>query len=385
MTTLYGRTYTRRDLERRSANPLAAFGVQLLTLGDGAERGVRLLEFRTGTGLVFRVMIDRGFDIGTMEYQGTALGWQSATGFRHPGLHETTGEGGLSWLRSFSGFLATCGLDHAFGPVTEDGTHYNYPGRRTVEHGLHGRAAYLPATLSGYGARWEGDRCVLWAEGRVVQATVFGETLELLRRYEVEAGTNRVRLFDTVTNRGFSETPHMMLYHLNLGWPLLDEGAQLLAPIRRVLAATHGPDFRRQGVGYRTAPKPQPGFVEQVWDHEVAADRHGYGVYALLNAAHRGGIGLVIEARLDTLPRLVQWQAFAEGIYALGIEPGTNGIEGRAGARERGTLVHLAAGESRSYELFFDVCNGAEALEETRRRIEGIHAPPQEEYPAVGA
>ena len=33
--------------------------VRLMTLGDGLERGIRMLEFRTGTGLRFTVLVDR--------------------------------------------------------------------------------------------------------------------------------------------------------------------------------------------------------------------------------------------------------------------------------------------------------------------------------------
>ena len=87
-------------------------GVRLMTLGDGVERGVRMLEFRTGTGLRFTVLVDRALDIADCEYRGAAIGWHSPSGFRHPGLHEYEGEGGLAWLRSFSGLIVTCGLDH---------------------------------------------------------------------------------------------------------------------------------------------------------------------------------------------------------------------------------------------------------------------------------
>lgn len=386
MPQLYGRSFARRDVDRHSAGALTAFGVQLLTLADGAERGVRLLEFRTGTGLVFRIFLDRAFDLGTIEYRGAPLGWQSPTGFRHPGLHETTGEDGLSWLRSFTGFLATCGLDHAFGPAAEDGAHFGYPGRKRVEFGIHGRLAYLPGTLSGYGARWEGDRCILWCEGRVVQTTVFGENLELLRRYEAEVGTNRITLTDRVTNRGFATTPHMMLYHANLGWPLLDEGARFVAPIRRVTGATHAERLEAQGVGYRTVPAPRAGLREQVFDYETVADAEGRGVYALLNPNFDGGrgLGFVLEASHATLPRLTHWQAYMEGVYAMGIEPGTNGFEGREAARRRGELIQLAPDESRDYALAFEVLDGQAALHAAEARIHAIHPPPEAEFPAIG-
>ena len=94
-----------------------------------------------------------------------------------------------------------------------------------MRHGLHGRVANIPARLTGYGERWEAGRCVLWAEGEVRQAAIFGEHLVLRRRIEADLHGTEIRLSDTVTNAGFDRTPHMFLYHVNVGWPLLYEGA----------------------------------------------------------------------------------------------------------------------------------------------------------------
>ena len=112
MVTLFGRTLTRREIAERSGALSQFAGVRLMTLGDGLERGIRMLEFRTGSGLRFTVLIDRALDIADCDFKGQAIGWHSPSGFRHPGLHEYEGEGGLAWLRSFSGLLVTCGLDH---------------------------------------------------------------------------------------------------------------------------------------------------------------------------------------------------------------------------------------------------------------------------------
>ena len=120
MVQLYGRTMSRRDVAAH-AGALSQFaGVRLMTLGDGVERGVRMLEFRTGSGLRFTVLVDRAFDIADCEYRGTAIGWNSPTGFRHPGLHEYEGEKGLAWLRSFSGLVVTGGLDHILFMHSDD-------------------------------------------------------------------------------------------------------------------------------------------------------------------------------------------------------------------------------------------------------------------------
>ena len=73
MTRLYGQTMSRRALAERTGALSQFAGVRLMTLGDGVERGVRQLEFRTGTGLRFTVLIDRAMDIAECEHGGRAV------------------------------------------------------------------------------------------------------------------------------------------------------------------------------------------------------------------------------------------------------------------------------------------------------------------------
>jgi hypothetical protein len=298
MVDLFGVNLTHRDLAACTGTLGQVAGVRLMTLGDGVERGVRMLDFRTGSGLRFTVLVDRAMDIAEVEHSGRSMGWQSPTGFRHPGLHEVESEGGFGWARSFSGFLVTCGLDHVLGPQDVPADNYNYPYKAMAKHGLHGRISTIPARLTGYGEVWDGDTCTLWAEGIVIQSAVFGENLHLHRRIEADVGTNTIRMTDRVVNAGFLPTPHMLLYHVNLGYPLLDEGARYLAPIKDVLWAGHdGANYRAQGVGYAQVPPPMDRFSEQVWQHDMAADAVGEVPVALVNDALALGISRHLGSR----------------------------------------------------------------------------------------
>ena len=69
---------------------------------------------------------------------------------------------------------------------------YHYPPLPAIRHGPHGRIANIPARLTGYGERWEGDRCVLWAEGEISQAAIFAEHLVLRRRIEADLGGTEI-------------------------------------------------------------------------------------------------------------------------------------------------------------------------------------------------
>ncbi len=380
MVDLYNTTLTRRQLAERAGMLSQFAGVRLMTLGDGVERGVRLLEFRTGSGLRFTVLIDRAMDIADCEHNGRAIGWHSPTGFRNPGLHEYEGEGGLAWARSFSGLMVTCGLDHILFMNEVPADSYIYGPKPTVKHSLHGRVGTIPARLTGYGEHWDGDRCTLWAEGIVQQSAVFGEDLHLIRRIEADVGANEFRLTDRVVNHGFYNTPHMYCYHINLAHPVLDEGSRYLAPITDVVWAAHaGETYKKQNVGYRTLPAPQHDFHEQVWQHELAANPAGEQPVALVN--DRIGLGFEVTTRKDQFPCLYEWQNLQAGQYALGIEPSTHHVLGNLAARERGEMIWLRHGDERRYDTTFRVLDGADAIRASEARIRAISPQPDEDYP----
>lgn len=380
MARLYGRSMSRRDVSAH-AGALSQFaGVRLMTLGDGVERGIRMLEFRTGTGLRFTVLIDRALDIADCEHQGRAIGWNSPAGFRHPGLHEYEGEGGLAWLRSFSGLIVTCGLDHTLFMHDDDASHYVYGPREKVSSSLHGRVGTIPARLTGYGEAWDSDECTLWCEGVVQQSTVFGEDLHLIRRIEARVGSDEIRLTDRVVNHGFYRTPHMYCYHINVGHPVLAEGSRYLAPVADVVWAAHaGDDYRKQGVGYRTLPAPQMNFHEQVWQHELAADAAGEVPVALVNDAI--GLGFEVVTRKEQFPCQYQWQNLQAGQYAMGIEPSTNHVLGKPFARERGELIWLEHADERRYDTVLRILDGNDVIAASEARIRAISGQPDADYP----
>ncbi len=339
----------RQRIARHAGDPAAAGGVRAVVLDDGAERGIRVLEFRTGGGLRFDVLVDRAMDIGLAEFDDLSVGWRSATGFRHPGLHEVSDEDGLSWLRSMAGLLVSGGLDHTLFGGEVDATHYHYPPRQAVRHGLHGRVANIPARLTGYGERWDGDRCVLWAEGEVRQAAIFAEHLVLRRRIEADLGGSEIRLTDTVTNAGFDRTPHMFLYHVNVGWPLLEEGARFDAPVAETIWRSDS--VAEQGASHVILPGPQPGFVEQVYEHVLKPDADGRTRARIVN--DRLGRSFELDYDPAAFPAFFEWLNLREGNYAVGLEPSTHHVAGDAAARADGSMIWLEHGDQRRYETVF--------------------------------
>lgn len=360
---LWGEEIERGELLRRVGGLEQVAGVRLVTLGDGTERGVRVFEFRTGTGFAFEVLVDRAFDIGRCELAGKALGWESGLGYGGPWFAEHEG---LGWLRNWGGgLMTTCGLDHALFMAEDTAEHYNFPAKPTESFGLHGRISNRPAKLAGYGQRWDGDECILYAEGEVLQASVFGEHLLLRRRIEARVGESRLTIHDEVENVGWNPTPHIFLYHVNVGFPVVDEGAELLVPTRSV-----SPLGDYTADGYRTLDAPKSGYVERVFLHDVIAEADGSVPVGIVNRAR--GFGAYEVFNNKQLPIHFVWRMLGEGTYVVGIEPCTIRPAGRLDARERGELIILAPGEKREYDLELGALDGDAAVEGFAGRVAAL-------------
>lgn len=360
---LYGSEFTAAELLKRTGHLDQVAGVRLVTLSDGNERGVRVLEFRTGSGFSFEVLVDRAFDIGRCEFQGMSIGWESPVGYGGPWYGEYVD---LGFLRNWGGgLLTTCGLDHALFMAEDTAEQYNYPPKKTESFGLHGRVSNRPARLTGYGTRWEGDEAVLWAEGEVSQASVFGENLLLKRRIETRVGDATFTVHDEVVNLGWNPTPHMLLYHINIGFPVVDEGAELIVPTR---AAIPRGDF--DPGAYRTLVAPQPAFVEEVVEHDIIAEADGSVPVGIIN--RKRGIGAYEIFDIRQLPAHFVWRMMGEGTYVAGIEPCTNRPAGRMDARERGELIILQPGESRSYDLELGALTTTEEIDGFEERVRSL-------------
>ena len=340
--------------------------MRLVTIGDGQGRGVRVLEFRTGSGFAFDVLVNRSFDVGRCEHGGRPLSWQSAAGVVAPWYYEPDGWG---WFRAWGGgMVVTCGLDHTLGPAEDTAEHFNQPHiMTTVRYGLHGRVGGLPARLAGYGERWDGDECVLWAEGEVLQSAVFGEQLELRRRIEARVGESRFTIHDVVDNAGHTRASHMFLYHCNVGFPVVDASSELLVPSRRTTT-----DYGVPVEGYATMSAPVRDATEACFEHDLIAEPEGTVPVALVNRALALGVYQVF--RVAQLPFHTVWRMMGEGTYALGMEPSTNRDAGRWDARERGELQWLEPGEERRYDLEIGALDGEAAIGEFEGRVSRLAA-----------
>ena len=363
MARLFGREMSRAELLRRVGDVSQLGGVRLVELADGPEAGVRAIDFRTGSGLNFTVLPDRGMDISWAEYRGVPLCWHSATGQVGPWFYEPEGFG---WLRSFyGGLLVTCGLTYMGAPCEDPEAECPVSGApchntSKVFLGLHGRASNIPARNVKADGEWEGDDYVMWAEGRVREAVVFGEVLELRRKVEARLGERRLLVRDVVENAGYVKAPLMILYHINIGFPIVDEGARLVAPAERV--EPRDEEAERGLSEFDRFTAPIPGFKEQVFFLEMRPDSEGFVKAALVNESL--GLGVYVKYRKEQLPKFVEWKMMGEGVYVVGMEPANSLVLGRPEARRRGELDTLEPGERREFELEIGVLDGADEIRE---------------------
>lgn len=361
---------------RRRTGDLAAFAeIREVELSNGQERGVRALQIRNADGLEVEVLVDRAFDIGDVRYRGVPISWRSGNGYRHPSLHEVEAEDGLAWLRTLDGFLVSGGLDHALFGGEYDASHYRYPPKPTVRHGLHGRLSSLPARLLSIDEDWRENGGVLRVRGEVVQATSFGEHLRLRRTIEVDVFGSAFRIDDEVVNLGFERTPHMFLYHINIGWPIVDEGSEFVGAVQQHLWRSDSVD--EQGAPYDTVVEPRRGFVEQVWEHELAIGDDGLHRVALIRAD--GEFGVELEWDASAMPNFFEWQNLRDGQYGIGLEPSTHHVAGEAAAREDGSMTWLEHGESRRYRTAVTLLDGAPATAAARSRVQGTQRKKESE------
>jgi hypothetical protein len=355
MVKLYGRSYTRAELLARMGSLAQIGGVRLGELADGAERGVRVADFRTGTGFNFTVHIDRGLDIGLAEFKGTNLSYRSIAGVLGPAYYEREGAG---WVRGFpGGLLVTCGLTTTGSPSVDDGQAL----------GQHGPISFAPASNVWADGAWQGDEYEMWVQGRVREAAMYNDKMEMVRRISARLGEPRLTIHDRVTNIGTVTTPHMIIYHCNMGFPLLSDTAELVTPAREVTPRDQAaaPGLPR----YNRFEAPTPARPEEVFYHDNVAAADGFVTAALVNRALNGGLGIYVRYRQAELPRMTQWKSMAAVDYVLGIEPSNCRPEGRAVERARGTLQFLEPGETREYVVEIGVLEGEEAIS---RRLAAI-------------
>jgi hypothetical protein len=211
---------------------------------------------------------------------------------------------------------------------------------------LHGKIANLPARAVEIEVT---DEAII-VRGEIDETMMFGPALRLNTEIRTEFGSGAMTIIDTVTNLGNNPQEHEMLYHINYGAPLLEEGSRIVAPFKQV-----APRDPRSVEGIDTFDQygaSQIGFVEQAYLYELAGKGDDNETMAMLRNAV-GDKASMLRYKLDDFPCFTLWKntaGTADG-YVTGLEPATNYPNSRRFEREQGRVISLAGGESRTTTL----------------------------------
>lgn len=295
-------------------------GIEEHRLIGGKGDNMRLFEVRNGLGLECTVSADRCADISRLSFKGSNVGFFSPCGYVAPQYFDKEGS---NWLRSFTaGFLTTCGLNSAGRDCVDDGEALP----------LHGTISNTPAEHIW----WHREPDALVIDADICDSSVFGRKLTMHRKLEFSTMENLLTITDTVENHGDVTNPLMIVYHMNIGYPMLSETAELFIPSSCVVprddSAASGMDTIMQIF------PPTEGYMEQVFFHEFEND----GRAMIFNPDI--GIGLEITFDPTILNAFSQWKQFGNHDYVLGLEPGNCTPVGRDILRQEGKLQFIEPG-----------------------------------------
>lgn len=309
-------------------HPAQISGVEELILAKGKGKGMTLLQVRNGLGLEITLSADRAMDIARVTFKGNNLGYFSPCGYVAPGFYDNRSAG---FLKSFTaGFMTTCGLTAVGTPCTDNGE----------ELPLHGTIANTPCENYSY----EETKSEITVKAQVRDAAIFAHQLILEREYRISKTENKVLLCDKIKNIGSAEAPLEVLYHCNIGYPLLSENTVLDIP-----ASVTEPrnDHAKKGLSdCLKMEKPQRGYEEMCYYHTLSQGKV---------SAYSPDIKKRVTISFDTaeLPCFVEWKMMGEQDYVLGLEPGNCLPDGRDVMRQKGMLEFLKPDEEKRHHIAF--------------------------------
>ena len=321
-------------------NILQIGGIETAILDNGKARGTRVAYFNTGAGLRFKVVLDRAMDIAEASLDAHNLAWISKNGVMPA---ETCR--GMNWLKRFGGgLLTTCGLSHIGGPETNE----------SGEFCLHDDISNIPAQVESIIQPCEENNFTMSIEGIVLQSNVFGAHLQMRRKISAQLGSNKIVVEDCVKNIGNEECAHMVLYHANLGYPLIDEDTKLNWEGSWKSGKPNDPIINdaRDFTLCHAPTDVHSGNKESVAFIDIKANENGLCTCSAYNK--KIAIELKISFRKDVLPYLINWQHWGKGEYVCALEPATNPPIGQTKARQDGSLKILKPNESIKYKIEFE-------------------------------
>ena len=313
-----------------------------VTYTEGMSQGVRAIELRNSAGLYATCVEDQCLNLFDFSYKGINFSFQQKNGL----VSGRYFNGGAQEFNYYwpAGMMYTCGfLNVGPGGVMRDG----------MFHPDHGRVGMMPAQDVSITRDEDG----VTVTGTVHEGMLAGYHLELRRSIRFPANGRAIIFEDTVTNLEPQATDFELLYHFNLGYPLL-------TPASRVVKGAGGGYSIHTGgpipENWDKCWEPEDHKDEDLFCHENAADADGYAYAAMIN--DQLGLGCYLKYHTENLPWLMHWRNMCSHDYVMGLEPSNNQVLGRDRERDNGTLQVLQGYESKHFRVEIGVLDGPEEI-----------------------
>lgn len=298
-------------------------GTRSYILDDGKMRGTRAIDVRTGGGLEYTVLPDRGLDISLATYRGSNIVYFGPSGEASPAFYDVHG---INWLHSFyAGLLTTCGPDNLGGPCVDNGE----------ELGQHGRFNNTPAVNVSCETDMLEDEPEIKIAGTIDFSVPLLQKIKVKRTITSRVGENEINIHDVIRNEGGEVVPLSMLYHINFGYPLLDEGVEIEVSSDNVEPYD---EYSKEHLEDRkTFKAPLAQNAEKNYLYHFTHKKEAFA--KIVN--RKIGIGARISFNTDEFEFLNQWNM--EGIkdYVLALEPCTVPCLNRAKLRSQNKLKFI--------------------------------------------
>lgn len=295
-------------MDERISNFAQRASVRRYTLTEGVGKGLDIIDCDNGK-LRFLVNVSKACDIMQLYHGGQNVSFISKNGFK------AKSDGFIN--RFEGGMVYTCGLDSI-------GDRNGYA--------MHGTIHNTPAEIICASC----DENGITIESIVRDTELFGKDLVLKRKITSQIYSDSITLEDTLINEGYKNEDYCVLYHINIGYPFLDDGAEIISEISSCTARTEW--AKDNECDMLRISKPIVGMQETCYFLKMKRP-----IITLVNK--KIGKSFTVEYSHDTLPCFVEWKSMASGDYALGLEPSTTELD------EKFELKTIRSGEKIGFSI----------------------------------
>jgi Domain of unknown function (DUF4432) len=208
----------------------------------------------------------------------------------------------------------------------------------------------------------------LTISGKMREARLFGENLILSRKITVRYGENKILLQNSIENMGFKREQLHLLFHFNMGYPLLDAEAILVTPTKKLDPRDQEAQNGASAVGL--CQPPTADYAEQVFYHDLNTDHAGNTSVALINKNLQ--LGVALHYSKNQLFNFTQWKQMGEGDYVMGMEPCNCYVGGRIDPRNANAVEYLEPGAVKNFDLTIEILNGLDEINAMIKKINNL-------------